>query len=313
MKYRLLTRSDFDGLVCAVLLRELDLIDDIVFVHPKDMQDGKIEISDRDMTTNLPYVEGVFLSFDHHISETLRGRPRPNHIIDPKGLSAARVVFDHYGGQKAFPAGFADMIRAADKIDSAAYSMDDVLDPKDWVLLGFLTDSRTGLGRFREFRISNYDLMMNLIELCRTESIGKILAVPDVKERIDLYRDHLILYRRQIAECSRVDGNVLVTDLRKLDTIYVGNRFLRYALHPETNISVQVMWGLGGSNTVITLGKSIFNKTSRVNIGEIMLDYQGGGHENAGTCQVENDKAEEVLEKIVERVRDSRREDSPQP
>src|ERR1017187_3633160 len=145
-KYRLVTRSDFDGLVCAVLLRHLELIDEIKFVHPKDMQDGKVEVSNQDLTTNLPYVPGVHLAFDHHSSETIRvGGARTNHIIDPKAPSAARVVYDYYGGLKAFPASWNEMMAAVDKGDSAQFSREEILHPEKWDLLNFLMDARTGL------------------------------------------------------------------------------------------------------------------------------------------------------------------------
>jgi nanoRNase/pAp phosphatase (c-di-AMP/oligoRNAs hydrolase) len=304
--HRLLTRSDFDGLVCAVLLKEIDLIDTILFVHPKDMQDGKIEITDRDITANLPYVEGVFLSIDHHWSETRRGGVHANQVLDAKAPSAARVVYDYYGGEKTFSNRLNDMMEAADKIDAALFGLGEVLNPQGWTLLGFITDSRTGFGRFKTFRISNYELMMDLIDHCRKKTIDEILFLPDVMERIDMYRKHAEPYRRQIERCSREYGNVLVTDFREEATLYIGNRFIRYALYPDTNISLQIMPGLNRQNTVITLGKSIFNKTSRVNIGELLLDFSGGGHENAGTCQVENDRADEILGQIVERTREVR-------
>lgn len=304
-KYRILTRSDFDGLACGVLFRELDLIDEIRFVHPRDMQAGGIAVSSRDISANLPYVQGIHLAFDHHESEVIRAKGlRENHIIDPRALSAARVIFDHYGGAESFPAHFGEIIDAADKIDSAAYSREDVLNPQGWTLLGFITDSRSGFGRFRHFSISNYDLMMNLIDHCRALRINEILVLPDVLERIELYHQHIEPSRRQIHEVSRVEGNVLITDLRQVETIYVGNRFLRYALYPQTNISAQVMWGLNRQNTVISLGKSIFDKSSQVNIGAIMLEYGGGGHMAAGTCQVENHRADQILEEIVTRIRE---------
>ena len=302
-KYRLLTRSDFDGLVAAVLLEHLDLIDDILFVHPKDMQDRKIQVSSRDIATNLPYVDGLFLCFDHHESEVLRGSPRNNHIIDPHAKSAARVVWDYYGGDKAFPSLFLPMIHAADKIDSADFTMGEVMNPAGWVLLGIITDSRTGLGRFRDFHVSNYDLMMRLIGLCRTKELDDILELPDVVERIALYRKHEDLSRRQLQKCSRIQDQVLIIDFRSEENIYAGNRFTRYALYPETNLSIQIMWGRDKKNTVIAMGKSIFNKTSKVNIGELTLGFEGGGHEGAGTCQVPNDRTDEILAEILERIR----------
>jgi len=303
MKFRLVTRSDFDGLVCAVLLKHLDLIDDILFVHPKDMQDGKIAITSRDITTNLPYVSGAHLAFDHHLSETIRNTgDRQNHVIDPNAPSAARVVYDYYGGGNKFPSAWNDMMLAVDKGDSAQFNRDEILDPKGWDLLNFLMDARTGLGRFRDFRISNYNLMMDLIDYCRSHSISEIMALPDVKERSDLYFDHAEKCKEQIRRCSTVHKNLVVLDLRNEETIYAGNRFVIYALYPEQNISIHVLWGLKNQNTVFATGKSILNRTSKTNIGALMLEYGGGGHENAGTCQVENEMAEEVLGALIVRI-----------
>ena len=302
-KFRLVTRSDFDGLVCAVLLNELDLIDEIKFVHPKDMQDGKIEISDRDITTNLPYVPGVHLAFDHHLSETVRNTgERPEHIIYPDAPSAARVVFEHYGGKNRFPASFDAMMAAVDKADSAQFSRDEILDPKGWVLLNYLMDSRTGLGRFREFRVSNYQLMMDLITYCRDHGIEDILALPDVRERVELYFDHAGKAKEQIKRCATVHQNLVVLDLRREETIYATNRFMIYALFPATNISIHVMWGVQKLNTVFATGKSILDRSAKTNVGELMLHYGGGGHENAGTCQVANDQAALVLQKLIARI-----------
>jgi len=302
-KYRLVTRSDFDGLVCAVLLKHLDMIDDILFVHPKDMQDGKIAVSDRDITTNLPYAAGVHLAFDHHLSETIRNTgERANHIIHPSAPSAARVVYDYYGGRAAFPASWDDMMAAVDKGDSARFNRDEVLNPQGWDLLNFLMDARTGLGRFRDFRISNYNLMMDLIDYCRNHTIAEIMDLPDVKERKDLYFDHAEKCKEQIQRCATVHQNLVVLDLRNEETIFAGNRFIIYALYPDTNISIHVLWGLKNQNTVFATGKSILNRTSKTNIGALMLEYGGGGHENAGTCQVDNEMAEDVLGALIQRI-----------
>jgi len=302
-KFRLVTRSDFDGLVCAVLLNELDMIDEIKFVHPKDMQDGKIEIGPRDITTNLPYVAGAHIAFDHHLSETIRNTgDRKNHVIDPAAPSAARVVYDYYGGKKAFPNITDDMMDAVDKADSAQFSRDEILDPKGWVLLNYLMDARTGLGRFREFRVSNYNLMMDLIQYCRNHGIDDILKLPDVKERVDLYFDHAEKAKEQILRCATVYKNLVVLDLRNEETIFATNRFMIYALFPQTNISIHVMWGMQKQNTVFATGKSILDRSSRTNVGELMLTYGGGGHQAAGTCQVDNDKAEAVLKELVAQI-----------
>lgn len=301
-KYRLVTRSDFDGLVCAVLLKELDLIDDILFVHPKDMQDGKIEISARDITTNLPYVPGAHLVFDHHESETLRNSgERANHIIEAHAPSAARVVYNHYGGKARFARISDEMMAAVDQADSAQYSREDVLDPQGWVLLNYLMDSRTGLGRFREFRISNYQLMMALIDYCRDHSIEQILQLPDVQERVQLYLEHAARAKEQILRCATQHGNLVVLDLRGEETIWAVNRFMIYALFPTANISIHVMWGLQKQNTVLATGKSILDRSSKTHVGALMLEY-GGGHAAAGTCQIANDQADAVLQTLIQRI-----------
>lgn len=302
-KYRLVTRSDFDGLVCAMLLKEMDLIEDIKFVHPKDMQDGTILISEDDITTNLPYVPGVHIAFDHHASELIRlDDIPPNHVIDPDAPSAARVVYDYYGGKIEFKNVSKEMMDAVDKADSAQFIEDEVLNPESWVLLNFIMDSRTGLGRFKDFRISNYQLMMELIDYCRDHDIEEILKLPDVQERVELYKEHEDQAKEQIKRCTLVNKNLAIIDLRKEDTIFAANRFMIYALHPETNISIHVMWGLNKLNTVLATGGSILNRTSKTNIGELMLEYGGGGHRNAGTCQVENDEAARVLDELTDTI-----------
>lgn len=301
-KFRLITRSDFDGLVCAILLKDVGIIDEIKFVHPKDMQDGKIEVTDNDITTNLPYVDGVHIAFDHHLSETIRNKPRENHIIDPDAPSAARVLYDYYGGAGRFPAEWNEMMDAVDKGDSAQFSQEEVLKPTGWVLMNFLMDARTGLGRFRDFRISNYQLMMELIDMCKDHPIDEVMALDDVKERVELYFDHEEKAIDQIKRCSTLHNNLVVLDLRNEETIYAVNRFMIYALFPDTNISIHVIWGFKRQNTVFAVGKSILNRSSKTNVGELCLGYAGGGHSAAGTCQIDNDKVEPTLLEIVAKI-----------
>jgi nanoRNase/pAp phosphatase (c-di-AMP/oligoRNAs hydrolase) len=302
-RYRLVTRSDFDGLVCAALLKELDMLDDIKFVHPKDMQDGKVEITERDITTNLPYVPSAYLSFDHHASESERvSNGKPNHVIVPDADSAARVVYDYFGGADRFPRVTEDLMVAVDKADAAKFERDEILDPHGWVLLNYLMDPRTGLGRFREFRISNYELMMQLIDECLVKPIDEILETPDVKERVDLYRGHQQAALRQLQARSSVYDNLVVLDLRDEPVIHPTNRFMIYAMHPDTNISIHVLWGLKQQNTVFATGKSILNRTSKTNVGSLMLQYGGGGHPAAGTCQVPNPDAPRVQDELVSRI-----------
>lgn len=301
-KRRLVTRSDFDGLACAMMLRELDLIDEIKFVHPKDVQDGKIELTKSDITTNLPYDPRVGLAFDHHESEMDRLKAIETGgklIIDPNARSAARVVYDYYGGKKTFARISDDLMAAVDKGDSADFTIDEILNPKGWVLLHYLMDARTGLGRFHEFRISNYDLMMELIQYCLDHNIDEILELPDVKERVDLYFEQAEQFVAQLKRIAKVYDKVVVLDLRNEEVIHAGNRFMIYALYPETQISVHVAWGFRKQNTAVMIGKSIINKASNVDIGELCLKYGGGGHRNAGTCQLENDVVDKELPGII--------------
>jgi nanoRNase/pAp phosphatase (c-di-AMP/oligoRNAs hydrolase) len=300
-KYRLVTRSDFDGLVCGMLLRELDLIDDIKFVHPKDMQDGIVPITGRDIITNLPYAEGCHLAFDHHASEVTRAgdETHSNHVIDAAAPSAARVVYKHFGGASAFPHVSAELMAAVDQADAAQFSREEILDPQGWVLLNFLMDSRTGLGRFRDFRISNYDLMMQLIERCRDCSVEAVLALPDVRERVDLYMAHKDLFVTQLRRCTTLHGKLALIDLRDEEVIYAGNRFTVYALFETCNISAHLMWGMKKQNTVFAIGKSVLDRSSPIDVGTVCLGYGGGGHEAAGTCQVPNDRAEIVKAELI--------------
>ncbi len=300
---RLITRSDFDGLVCAILLKRLGLINDILFVHPRDMQYGNVKVTSNDITTNLPYVAEAFLAFDHHASETLRNIPMDNHIIIPSAPSAARVVYDYYGGYARFGDFITkELMDAVDKADAAQFTLDDVLEPKGWELLSFIMDSRTGLGRFRNFRISNYQLMMDLIDHCTAYPIEHILQLPDVKERTDLYFHYHEKAKEQILRNSTVYGNLVVLDLRPEEVIYPINRFIIYALFPECNISIHVMWGREKQNTVLATGKSILNRTSNTDVGELMLFYGGGGHTAAGTCQIENEQVDKALQQIITQI-----------
>jgi nanoRNase/pAp phosphatase (c-di-AMP/oligoRNAs hydrolase) len=303
-RHRLVTRSDFDGLVCAALLKRLGMLEDILFVHPKDMQDGKVEVRPTDITTNLPYVPGVHLAFDHHDSEVERVGPSPdNHVIAANARSAARVVYDHFGGGSTFGEDpWHELLEAVDKADSAAFSETEILDPNGWILLSFLMDPRTGLGRFRDFRISNYQLMMQLIDSCTELSVGEILDTPDVAERVTLYREHSLAAVRQIRRCAVDHGDVVVLDLRDEEVIHPTNRFMIYALFPQARVSIHVLWGLKQQNTVFACGRSIVDRSSQVDIGALMLEHGGGGHDAAGTCQIDNHEAQRVLPILVERL-----------
>lgn len=300
-KMRLVTRSDFDGLVCAMILRELEIIGDIKFVHPKDVQDGKVDLSSNDITTNLPYDPRVGIAFDHHESELARNDMDKieDQYICRVAKSAARVVYEYYGGAENIKTVSPEMMDAVDKGDSADFTVDEILNPTGWVLMDFLMDARTGLGRFHNFRISNYDLMMELIDYCVNHSIDEVLELPDVKERVDLYFEQQELFKQQLRDIVVIHDKVAVIDLRPLETIYAGNRFMVYAMWPEIEMSVHVAWGFKKQNTAVMIGKSIINKAGTMDIGELCLDYGGGGHPNAGTCQLDNDKVDAELPNII--------------
>jgi len=300
---RLFTRSDFDGLACGALLQYLGLIDEWKFVHPKDIQDGLVEATDNDILANIPYIKGCKLWFDHHSSESERlGNHSYFEGVSRPAPSCARIVYEYYGGDAKLGK-FAEMIHFVDKVDSGNLTSEEILDPKGWILLGFIMDPRTGLGRFRNFTISNYDLMTSLAKACAEKSIDEILKMPDVKERLDFYFQQTELFIDLVNKHSKIDGNVIYVDLRNVDTIYSGNRFVIYTLFPEQNISVWVVDGRNKSNVAITVGHSIVNRTCTADVGSIMLSYGGGGHKQVGTCQVPYDDAENAIVDIIAKVK----------
>ncbi len=302
---RLLTRSDFDGLVSAVFLEEQGVINEYKFVHPKDIQDGKVNVSSNDVLANIPYVSGCGLWFDHHISEEIRLKI---NRLDFKGdcrpaPSAAQIIWDYYGGRNNFGDRFLPLLEAVNKSDTGSMSRDEILYPKGWVLLSYVMDPRTGLGRFKDYRISNYQLMEDMIQYCRTLTISEILEIEDVKERVDRYFEQHELHNDMLNRCCFLDQNVIVTDLLNEETIYSGNRFMVYALFPEQNIEVRIIWGLNKQNVVFTCGHSILNRTSKTNVGSLMLAYGGGGHATVGTCQAPVELWEQTRDEIVAQMK----------
>ena len=299
---RLVTRSDFDGLACGALLLEAGIIDSWKFAHPKDLQDGLVPVDENDVLANVPYVEGCGLWFDHHSSEherlALEGKYKGESRITP---SCARIIYEYYGGKERFPQ-FDEMMEAVDKVDSGTLTIDEVLNPTGWILLGFLMDPRTGLGRWRQFSISNYQLMEKLMEACRTMSTEEILSLPDVQERIEVYFDQAEKFKAMVHKYTRTEGNVIITDLRGVDPIYTGNRFMIYSMYPEQNISAWIVSGRGGEGCSASVGYSILNRTSDVNVGSLMLKYNGGGHKKVGTCQFSNENMATELPKMLDEL-----------
>ncbi len=296
---RLVTRSDFDGLICGMLLKEADIITDWTFVHPKDLQDGLFTPTEDDVLANVPYVEGCGMWFDHHTSEKDRlGWHQGVKGESRLAPSAARIIYEYYGGEKRFP-NYKEMIEAVDKVDSGQLTREEILNPTGWILLGFISDPRTGLGRFRNFRISNYQLMAELINHCRNYAIEEILDLPDVQERVALYHEQTELFKEMVTKHTDIRDNVIVTDLRDVSPIYTGNRFLIYSMYPEQNVSLWIVDGKQKQNVSIACGYSILNRTCSVDIGALMLQNGGGGHKMVGTCQVPYDTADTVIKELV--------------
>ncbi|MEG1953770.1 MAG: exopolyphosphatase [Hydrogenoanaerobacterium sp.] len=299
---RLLTRSDFDGLACAVFLKEAGIIENYKFVHPKDLQDGLVEVNSDDCLANVPFVDGCGLWFDHHSSEAERNAYKGKYTGESRqSPSAAHIIYDYYGGAERFK-GYEKLLLAVDKVDSANLTTDEILHPTDWVLLGFIMDPRTGLGRFRSFAISNYQLMEKLIDWCRTMDIDEIMELPDIKERVILYNEQAELFTKMLKEHTKTIDEIIISDLRGVDTIYAGNRFMIYSLYPQQNISLWIVSGKGGIGCSVAVGHSVLNRTSKVDVGAVMLRFGGGGHHVVGTCQFDGDTMEEKIPQLIDEI-----------
>lgn len=298
---RLVTRSDFDGLVTAVLLKKIGKIDEMKFVHPKDMQDGLVEVTGNDILTNVPYVPGCAMWFDHHASEVKRAKEENFSFEGEVRLadSAARVVYDYFGGREVFGPELDSLMEGVDKADAAKFSKEDILNPTGWDLLSFIMDARTGLGRYRDYKISNYQLMEKLVDLCSVKTVEEIIEDSDVQERVKRYFELDAQFKAMLQQYTRTEGNVIVTDLRGVEEIFPGNRFLIYALYPEQNVSLWIVDGFKKQNVAVACGHSIIHKTCTTHVGHLMREYGGGGHEAAGTCQVPYETADESIQAIV--------------
>lgn len=282
--YRLLTRADFDGIVSALLLREAGVVDRVDFAHPRDVEAGEIPVDGGTALATLPYRPEAGLHF--------------RHAGDPGPLSTARLICDRYGGGAASPA----LIDAVDRCTSGRLDEADVRDPQGWVMLNFVMDARTGLGRFADFSVSNTQLMRDLIGYLREPDADRLLAHPDVAERVAVYRDHAAAFADQLKRCVTVDGRIGIIDLRYEDFIFCGNRFMVYALVPEIAVSVHVYWGQDRRNTVIAAGRSILGRRPDIDIGAHLAAVGGTGHAGAGSCQVDNDASERILRDLVGRL-----------
>jgi nanoRNase/pAp phosphatase (c-di-AMP/oligoRNAs hydrolase) len=303
-KYRLVTRSDLDGIISAALLKKIDKIDEITLAHPKDVQDGKVKISDKDIVANLPFVDKAHMAFDYNLdTSNKKFKLNPNHAIFTDAQSVSQIIYEYYGASEVYDQKMKTLVEIANKSKSANYTKQEILDPKGWTLLNFLTDPRTGLGRFKEFDISNYELMKKLPDMCLNLTIDEMLQTEDIKQRVDLYNDSKEQFKAQLHKCVKIEGDIATLDLRDEKIIYPGNRFMIYALFPETTASIHIISGKNNQNTVFSLGKSTLNRSNDKDIYKIVKNYGGGGHSDAGSCQVENEEAEQICKQLVESLK----------
>ncbi|MGL4943282.1 MAG: hypothetical protein ACRC46_08830 [Thermoguttaceae bacterium] len=300
---RLVTRADFDGLVCGALLAEQGLVDDIVFVHPKDLQDGYFRAESRDVLCNVPFVEGCAMWFDHHASELQRvGVEKSSHGESRHADSCARIIYDYYGGAEAYPWAN-ELIEAVDRVDSGKLTPSDVLNPQGWVLIGFLTDPRTGLGRFQQFGTSSYQLMLRFIRELYKLPVNEILQLPDVSERVKFYHSESDAFQEMVRTHTRTVDNVIVTDLRGVDVIHASNRFVIYGMYPDQNVSLWVTPTKGNIANMLACGYSVINRSCTADVGSLMAKHGGGGHRQVGTCQIVRAETDAVLEDVIKNLR----------
>jgi len=299
---KLLTRADFDGACCAALLKHLGIIDSIQYEHPRDIQSGKVPVDSNTIIANVPYVEGCALWFDHHLSEAERLKSKGTFEgLSARAPSAARVIYNYYGGPDKLSR-FDDMMKHVDIVDSASFGEEDVLNPKGWILLGFLCDPRSGLEKVKGFSKGNGQFMYDMVDYLRTMNIEQILDLPDIRERIEMYFEMDRFHRDFLASTSFVDGPVVITDSRGFPEMPPGNRFLVYSLFPKTNISIRLL-DSNDDQVTIAVGHSIINRTSKVRVGPMLMKYGGGGHARVGACNVSTVDANRVLKKIVNEIK----------
>ncbi len=313
---RLVTRADFDGLVCGALVTKFENVDDHLFVEPKFLQDGLVDIRHGDIITNLPYHPNCSLWFDHHITNTTPDFPQP--IVLGKGgfrlaPSAARVVYEYYSevGMRHEATGNSKisgeeilsflgtermkyLMHEADRIDAGKLEQEDVLNPQGYVLISMTTDGRNA---------GDEPYWLKMIGLLREASLEETLADAEVARRCQQIRDEQDKLRAILLARAEQRKNVIYVDLRGIQEIPDGNRFLIFTLFPQANIQVKVTHDSQRENTTaISVGYNIFNPTSNVNVGELLKNYGGGGHKVVGSSRVPNDKAEQAIEEILAAV-----------
>jgi hypothetical protein len=291
---RLVTRGDLDGLTCAVLISMNEEVDALTLIHPQDITEGRFDVGPDDILANLPYHPECGLWFDHHMHTATPAAPPPSFRgAFGAAPSAARLVYDYYGGAESMPQ-FAELVRETDRLDSADLTPDDVLNPQGYIKLGFTIDSRTGLGSFESY------FLLLLEMLVKQTPVEQVLAHPEVARRCQLMDDSDAEFQEALRTHSRMEGNVVFTDFRELDKVPAGNRFLIYAMYPRSNVSMRLHWGPSRQYPMLVLGHSIFNRTCKTNVGELAARYGGGGHRGAGSIPLMEDPEQQIQMVLAE-------------
>jgi hypothetical protein len=293
---RLVTRGNLDGLTCAVLIDHAERIGKIELIHPQDITDDKFQVEPTDILANLPYHRNCAKWFDHHSHTRTYERP-PSKFEGRYGLapSTARLVYDYYLWDNPGFNAYEDLVRETDRYDGAGLTMADVLDPKDYILLGFTLDPRTGLGPFQDY-------FMNLLDVLRDGTIEEVLELPEVQERKRRMEEGREPYLAATRKYSRMVNRVLVTDLRAAEPMPAGNRFLVYTHYPEANVWLRIAWGPKKEFVVATVGHNIFNRTCPVHVGGLLAKYGGGGHRGAGATPIGIENADQIIEELIQKL-----------
>jgi hypothetical protein len=290
---RLVTRGDIDGLACALFLGLCEKVDSIELVHPQEISERRFPIRPDDIVANLPYHPGCAMWFDNHLMTDRNATP-PRGFVGryAQAPSAARVVYDHYLPDHPELARYQGLLAETDRFDSAQLELADIVSPRGAILLAYTLDPRTGLGAFQGY-------FQLLLDTLRVGMLEDVLALPEVQERAAKIREQDKAFREVTFNHSRMDGTVVVTDFRALATIPVGNRFMVYTLFPEATLSVRIHWGPRKEGVIVSVGRSILNRTSRTNVGVLLSLYGGGGHAGAASCMLAPDKADATIAEIL--------------
>lgn len=297
---RIVTRPDFDGIVCAVLLFEAENIDqDIFWTEPNEVQKKKISVSPDDIMANLPYMPGCGMWFDHHVSN------QPD--LDFKGAfeiapSAAGVIYTYYRDRGRLDSRFDELVKNTDVIDSASLNMDQVRCPEKYP---YILLSMT----IKNHEYSDTAYWNRLVNLLRSNDIDSVIGDPEVQKRCAAVIEENHVYEKHLMTYTKIENRISITDFRSLEDVPDGNRFLSYSLFPETIASVKIRYSRPDKKHVqISIGHSIFNRQCRVNVGKLLAEYGGGGHAGAGGCTLDADSAQENILEMLEVLFQNRKE-----